>query len=95
MRWRSFTPSRTLNESGFQVLGLRAMDFMMLVCTLSVLQPVFHLVFGLSLLWPLILVISMATQLIIVRRKYRRHFIRDFMKFAYFKILRRGVRHDA
>ena len=94
MGWKSFTPSRTLNESGFSIAGLSAFDMFILVCTFGGMQPLFNILLNLSLFWPLLISFFQTVLLVIIRRKYRRHFIRDFTKYLYIKILKGGAYYD-
>lgn len=94
MSWTSFTPSRTLNESGFSIAGLSALDILVLICMFGVMQPLFNLVLNMSLVWPLFISLIQTVIIISIRRKHRRHFIRDFALYLSIKIRKGGVYYD-
>lgn len=94
MGWSSFVPSRTLNESGFSILGLSAIDLLVSVCVFGFLQPILHLILSLSLIWPLIITVIQVTFMIHVRRKHRRHYLRDLALHLYLKIMKGGSYYD-
>lgn len=94
MGWSTFTPSRTLNESGFSIAGLSIWDMLLLLCSFGLMQPLFVLFFKMSIAWPFGITVLQIIVFIIIRHKYRRHFLRDYIKFIFLRVTQGGAYYD-
>lgn len=94
MAWTEFTPSRTLNKTGLSIKGLNMSDFILLVGLFSFLPPIFHFLLDLGILWVIGVVVIAAFCLQRIRAKYRRHIIRDFIAWMFYRLFKKGVRYE-
>lgn len=94
MRFREYLPSRILNESSLGFWGLNPKDFIVVMMLYTFLQPVFHFVFSMSMLFPALISLLAFIFLLRIRATQRRHFIRDWMQMKFYQVLKFGVYYD-
>lgn len=87
-------PSRTLNAAKLDLMGLGFNDFIGLVSFYGISQAITYGVFDITPVISLFLTILFGGALIYIRQKTRKHIIRDFVSYAFYKIIKLGVRYD-
>lgn len=95
MSWRTFLPSRTLNQTKISLYGLDLSDFFGLIVITSILQPLCEMFLEVSAIWAFGSAAIAAVILARIRSTYRRHIIRDYLQYLWVSILWNGVKHEA
>lgn len=88
---KSFQSSRVLNETGGTALGLGLTDYFGLMAVYGFLQGIWFLVFRTTNILLLVVMLLSGIFLIYIRQKYRKHIIRDYIKYKFTTVFKFGV----